>query len=262
MRQCLVGPETQRMLELGHPWVIADRYTGNWPPGPAGEVIALVDKRGQPLATALYDPDERIVARVLDRRRISLTAAWLEQRFKWAAQLRRHALLGDTDVYRWVNGEGDGVPGLTLDRYADFLMLQLYSKSWEPHLELLQQAIRKVFPAAGIYRKMRPQETRSLEARSPSKVYSELLSGRAAPAPLTVRENGLHFLVDLSAGLNTGLFPDQRRNRRELMARVAGKRVLNLFAFTGAFSVAAAAGRRRQGHQCRCVGKIPADCPG
>ncbi|MDX2494048.1 MAG: class I SAM-dependent methyltransferase, partial [Desulfuromusa sp.] len=62
-----------------------------------------------------------------------------------------------------------------------------------------------------------------------------------APASLMIKENGLDYLVDLREGLNTGLFPDQRRNRQELMSRVVGKRVLNLFAFTGAFSVAAAA---------------------
>jgi 23S rRNA (cytosine1962-C5)-methyltransferase len=105
----------------------------------------------------------------------------------------------------------------------------------------LQRAIQAVFQPLGIYRKMRPQETRALEAKNRNKEYSQLISGSSAPVPLSIQENGLNFLVDLREGLNTGLFPDQRRNRQELMGRVAGKRILNLFAFTGAFSVAAAA---------------------
>lgn len=241
MQRCAVGPETARMLELGHPWVIADRYTKQWSGGKKGDLVALVDPGGRFLATALYDPDDRIVARVLDRKKIGLTSQWLEQRLSRARDLREQALLGETDSYRLINSEGDGLPGLTLDRYGAFLMLQLYCGAWEPHLDLLKKALQAVFQPEGIYRKFRPQETRALEARRRNKEYSRLIAGREAAVPLTVEENGLNFLVDLKAGLNTGLFPDQRRNRREIMERVGGKRVLNLFAFTGAFSVAAAA---------------------
>lgn len=241
MQKCPVGAETARMLELGHPWVIADRYTKQWPKGNCGDVIALVDRDGGFLATALYDPNDRIVARVLDRNKIGLNGRWVEQRLRQAVMLRQQALLDETDSYRLVNGEGDGLPGLTVDRYGDFLMLQLYSQAWTVHLDLLKNALQTVYQPLGIYRKYRPQETRALEAKNRNKEYSQLIAGQAASVPLTVQENGLYYLVDLRAGLNTGLFPDQRRNRREIMARVAGKSVLNLFAFTGAFSVAAAA---------------------
>jgi 23S rRNA (cytosine1962-C5)-methyltransferase len=241
MKNCQVGPDTVRMLELGHPWVIADRFTKQWPAGKAGELISLQDEQQQHLATALYDPQERIVARVLDQRKIQLDTVWLEKRLRSAELLRQqHALLDDTDCYRLVNSEGDGLPGITVDRYGDYLMVQLYSEAWEPHLQSLTIALQKVFAPLGIYRKLRPQETRQLEANSSSKQYSRVIAGAAAPVPLPVLENGLNYQVDLREGLNTGLFPDQRRNRRELMARAAGQRVLNLFAFTGAFSVAAA----------------------
>ena len=241
MQKCPVGAETSRMLELGHPWVIADKYTKLWPKGGCGDVIALVGQDGGFLATALYDPNDRIVARVLDRNKIGLNGRWLEQRLQQAVILRQQAFLDETNSYRLVNSEGDGLPGLTVDRYGDFLMLQLYTPAWAVHLDLLKNALQTVYQPLGIYRKYRPQETRALEAKNRNKEYSQLIEGQAAPVPLTVQENGLNFLVDLRAGLNTGLFPDQRRNRHEIMARVAGKSVLNLFAFTGAFSVAAAA---------------------
>jgi len=247
MKNCLVGPDTVRMLELGHPWVIADRFTREWPQGQPGELISLVDEKNRHLATALFDPKQKVVARVLGTRKIQLDIAWIEQRLQAANRLRQqHALLEETDAYRLVNGEGDGLPGITVDRYGDFLMVQLYTESWDRHLPVLIGGLQKVFQPVGIYRKLRPQETRELEAKNSSKQYSKLVFGQPAPVPLQVMENGLNYLVDLHQGLNTGLFPDQRRNRRELMARAAGRRVLNLFAFTGAFSVAAAAAGAKQ----------------
>ncbi len=238
----VVGPETARMLELGHPWVVADAYTRKWPAGTPGQCVELCDGQGRFLATALLDPEDRIIARVLDRKRIQLDRPWLTERLRSAIELRRHhADLNDSTAYRVVNAEGDGLPGLTVDRYADYLMLQLYCAGWRPHLKLVTQILQELLSPLGMYEKSRPQKTRELEAVSDSKNYGRLLGGKAAPQRLEVRENGLTFLVSLEQGLNTGLFLDQRRNRRDLMLRVEGKRVLNLFAYTGAFSVAAAA---------------------
>lgn len=246
MKQCQVGAETKRMLQLGHPWVIADRYTRQWQKTTCGEVIALVDEGRQPLGTALCDPSQRIVARLLPGQPQRITRPWLESRLLAAKKLRCHACLSETDCYRLVHGEADGLPGLTLDRYADFLMLQFYSAAWEPHLEVLKEAIAGVFSPAGIYLKYRPQQTRKLEAKGKGPPQNPCLYGKKAPNPLMVRENGLAFGVNLEIGLHTGLFPDQRRNRREVMAHSSGREVLNLFAFTGAFSVAAAAAGARR----------------
>lgn len=238
----MVGPETVRMLELGHPWIIADSYTRKWPAARAGELIELTGEDGRLLATALLDPADRVVARVLAPGAMRLDKAWLLRRIEKAAALRReHAELGDTTAYRLVNGEGDGLPGLTIDRYNDHLMVQLYTAAWKPHLPLLVSALEQALAPAGIYGKFRPQQTRELAAGDETKKYSRLLAGVAAPGRVPVRENGLVFRVELEAGLNTGLFFDQRENRRDLLGRVQGKKVLNLFAYTGAFSVAAAA---------------------
>ena len=231
------------MLELGHPWIIADSYTKKWPPGSLGDVVELTDGKGRFLATALLDPSDRVVARVLARERMRLDRAWLGGRFQAAVALRRdHAGLGnDTDAYRLVNGEGDGLPGLTVDIYGDYLLLQLYCAGWRTHLKTVTQSLLELPRPAGIYEKSRPRNTRELEAVSDTKCHGKLLAGAAAPPRLQVRENGLNFMVSLERGLNTGLFLDQRNNRKELMTRVRGKRVLNLFSYTAAFSVAAAA---------------------
>lgn len=237
-----VGPETIQMLELGHPWVIADSHTRRWPAGQAGQVVELCDPQGRFLATALLDPADRIVARVLSRQRMTLDKKWLLQRLQSALELRRsHAWLNDSSAWRMVNGEGDGLPGLTVDRYGDYLMVQFYCAGWQPHLKVVTQALQELLTPSGIYEKSRPRKTRELEAAGDDKRYGRLLAGTAAPERLEVLENGLDFLVSLEYGLNTGLFLDQRANRRDLMSRAAGKRVLNLFSYTGAFSVAAAA---------------------
>jgi 23S rRNA (cytosine1962-C5)-methyltransferase len=242
----IVGPETVRMLELGHPWIIADSHTRRWPAGQAGQVVALTDAKARFLATALLDPDDRIVARVLSRERIQLDSSWLKHRLESALALRHnHADLGDTNAYRLVNAEGDGLPGLTVDRYGEYLMVQLYCAGWRAHLKTIARLLQELLVPRGIYEKTRPQKTRQLEAAGEDKRYGRLLQGVAAPPQLEVMENGLTFLVSLEQGLNTGLFLDQRRNRRDLMSRVEGKRVLNLFAYTGAFSVAAAAAGAR-----------------
>ncbi len=241
MNKYQVGPETARMIALRHPWVLADRFTRKWTGAKVGELALLCDERQQPLATALLDPADRVVARILGPPGMQPDAGWFRNRLQKAQRLRQQAGLTDTDVYRLVNGEGDGLPGLTIDCYAEYLMVQLYTPAWDGYLSVLLKVLQELFNPDGIYRKLRPQETRQLEARSGSKTYSRLIAGELAPVPLLVQENGLQYQVDLGEGLNTGIFPDQRRHRQDLMQRVKGKRFLNLFAFTGAFSVAAAA---------------------
>jgi 23S rRNA (cytosine1962-C5)-methyltransferase len=241
-KQRIIGAESVRMIELGHPWIIADPYTKKWPSGEAGDVVELTDGSGRFLATALLDPRDRIVARVLSRQHMRLDLGWLKKRLQAAVALRRdHANLSDSNAYRLVNGEGDGLPGLTVDCYADYLMVQIYCAGWRKHLKLVTQALQDLLSPVGIYEKTRPQKTRELEAESDTKKYGQLLAGNPAPESLQVLENGLSYQVSLERGLNTGLFLDQRKNRLELVPRVKGKRFLNLFSYTGAFSVAAAA---------------------
>lgn len=241
--RCTVGSETVRMLKLGHPWVIADRYTGRWPQTESGSLIELVSEGGESLGSALCDPDSRIVARHLSTRVIDLDRRWLVSRLELARNSRRWLDLGDTTVSRLVNAEGDGLPGLTVDRYGDFLAVQYFTQAWEKYLSILATALQDVYAPVGIYAKYRPQETRKIAAGKKSRPpQGRLIAGAAAPQELTVRENGLLYRIDLVKDLHTGLFHDQRKNRLEFRRYAAGCKVLNLFAYTGAFSVAAAAG--------------------
>ena len=226
------------MLQLGHPWVIADRYTAAWPKAACGVLVELCDAAGRSLATALLDPGARVVARVLAAGQITLDADWIGSRLATAATLRHWLDVGDSTAWRLVNGEGDGLPGLTVDRYGEFLLVQYYTRAWEPHLPAVAQALMADGQPRGIYAKFRPQQTRTAGAV----VNGRLLAGTKTPEPLVVKEHGLHFRVDLAGELHTGLFLDQRDNRQGFRRLSAGQRVLNLFAYTAAFSVAAAAG--------------------
>jgi len=246
MKKYKVGPETARMIALRHPWVLADRFTRNWQGITCGELALLCNEEQKPLATALLDPADRVVARIIGPPGVKPDAGWFRNRLQKAKQLRQQAGLEETDAYRLVNGEGDGLPGLTIDCYAGYLMVQLYTPAWDGYLPVMLGVLQELFTPSGIYRKLRPQETRLLESKGSGKEYSRLVSGNAAPVPLQVQENGLLYHTDLREGLNTGIFLDQRRHRLDLMQRVKGKRFLNLFAFTGAFSVAAAAAGAKQ----------------
>jgi 23S rRNA (cytosine1962-C5)-methyltransferase len=231
------------MLNLGHPWVIADRYTSRWPQAACGSLIELIAEDGVSMGTALYDPGARVVARRLSTAIVDLDRSWLMARLGQANASRTWLDPGDTTVLRLVNAEGDGLPGVTVDRYGDFLMVQYYTAAWEGFLPLLAVTLQEVYTPLGIYGKYRSQETRKLDAgKSTRPPQGRLLVGKPAPDELTVRENGLLYRIDLTKDLHTGLFHDQRKNRLEFRRQAAGCRVLNLFAYTGAFSVAAAAG--------------------
>ncbi|HKI51226.1 MAG TPA: class I SAM-dependent rRNA methyltransferase, partial [Geothermobacteraceae bacterium] len=224
MEKLTVSLETARMLQLGHPWVIADATTRRWPKTlQPGQLVILLDPQRQPLATALLDPADRVVARVVDRQPLTqLGPQWVARRLQRALALRQTQLdLEGTDAWRLVNAEGDGFPGLTIDRYGDYLMLQAFTRAWDSRIDLLANELGTLLQPQGIYLKYRPQQTRKLESGG-GLPHNKLLRGKQVGKKLTVQENGLSFLVDLDQGLHTGLFMDQRENRRDLMTRCRG----------------------------------------
>ena len=146
----------------------------------------------------------------------------------------------DTTAFRLVNGEGDGVPGVAVDVYGDFAVVHLYDEAI-PREPLLDALAALGFD--GVYLKVRPKQANELvDTRREDLAPSEPVRGRAAPFEMTVRENGMPFVVRLGDGLSTGVFLDQRENRRRVRDLSRGATVLNLFAYTCPFTVAAALG--------------------
>ncbi|HEY1954978.1 MAG TPA: class I SAM-dependent methyltransferase [Polyangiaceae bacterium] len=144
-----------------------------------------------------------------------------------------------TTVFRLANEEGDALPGLAVDYYAGFAVATFYGEMARPAVVLDALAS---FGFDGVYEKSRPKNARASPAEREALAPRAPSRGAAAPSPLVVHEEGLPYLVRLDDGLATGFYADQRRNRVRVRAAAAGKRVLNLFSYTCAFSVAAAAG--------------------
>jgi len=156
------------------------------------------------------------------------------------AAVLRTPLCESGEVFRIVNDQGDGLPGVTLDRYGEFAVLSLSSAEAEEQALEIGQYLRE-HGVRGVYVKRR--ERRDLRrAEAPELAPATPLVGEAAPVPLNVQEGKLRILTELGDGLSTGLFIDQRDNRRRVLELCADKQVLNLFSYTCSFSVAAALG--------------------
>jgi len=208
-----------------------------------GVVVEVVDDGGDLIGRGLAEADGNIAARlwVLDDRPID--AALVAARVKSAVALRRRFCdLEALGCVRLINGESDGLPGIAVERYGDYLVIQLYSPALVQAPALytaLYDALERELAPRGIYEQRR---YRSLAGDAPRQAAADLIRGAAAPVELEVREDDLRFGVDVTAPLSTGLFADLREGRRAIRAYARGRRVLNLFSYTGAISVYALAG--------------------
>ncbi len=208
----------------GHPWVYREGVRGR---AEVGAPVLLVDARDRGVAWGLYD-EGPIAVRVLGREPEPVPAL-LARRFA-AARL----IPADTDAYRLCNGEGDGLGGLVVDRYGPVAVLRLYSRAWERWLD----AIVRALPDPVVYRRYGVERVDGRDG-------GEALRGEA-PDVVVVREHGMRLLVRPKVGQKTGLFLDQREHRRLVRGWADGRRVVNLFSYTGGFSVAAALGGARR----------------
>jgi 23S rRNA (cytosine1962-C5)-methyltransferase len=171
----------------------------------------------------------------------------IARRLRLAAQARFG--LGSerlTTAYRLAHGEADGLPGVAVDVYGDYLLLHLFSPEADARHRELLDALFALGPS-GVYLMRHPKQKNTLvDPRTEQLAPHHAQRGSDAPDPLAIRENDLTYLVRLGDGLKTGIFLDQRENRRRVRELSRGKRVLNLFAYTAGFTVAAAAGGAAQ----------------
>ena len=219
-----------RSIKRGHPWVYADALR-ECPPAPPGIRAVLLDNRGgREIGRGFYDPQGSIALRVCTTQREErLTDSWAAERMQRAITLRQGQFNPDTTAYRLFNGEGDGLPGLVCDRYADAAVLQLDG-----------EAAGNFWHAPGIAQWLGEKLGLSLVVeRLPGKQprHAQVLLGSKPGKPVQFLEHGLQFSADLFHGQKTGFYLDQRENRQRMRAYAAGKRVLNVFGYTGGFSV-------------------------
>ena len=229
--------ETGRAVRAGSPVVPRDRISGRTRGLECGAVVDLHDGRGF-AGRGLFDPASPFALRVLTRdRRQALDAAFWRAGVERAADLRKSLPgLSVTDAFRVVHSEGDRLPGLVVESYSSYAVIRLESEALRPHLGAIVDAVRQVLQPRGLY------EKRS----GPDGGRGHHLGGSTAPDNLAVREGNLRFLVRMAEGAKTGLFLDQRDQRRALARLARGRRVANAFCFTGTSSLTlAAAGAAR-----------------
>jgi 23S rRNA (cytosine1962-C5)-methyltransferase len=233
-----------RHLRAGHPWVFR-KALEKAPKGLAAGAIVDVTDGGRFVARGYFDPHSAITVRVLTREPAeAVDAAFWRRRIARAIALRRELVEGTTGC-RLVHGESDGLPGVVADRYGDFAVVKLYSAGLTPHRGAIVEGLRaEADGLRGVYgRDEIPRDDDEEEGGAPA---GRVLWGAEPPERIAVDEHGMTVLVDVRKGQKTGHFLDQRENRRMVRALARGRaEALNLFSYTGGFSVAAALGGAR-----------------
>jgi 23S rRNA (cytosine1962-C5)-methyltransferase len=230
----------EKSLRRRHPWIFSgalEKVEGN----PAsGDTVEVRSRDGKTLALAAWSPQSQIRARVWSfDASVRIDAAFLRARIERAVALRsalpaaRH-----TNAMRLVHGESDGLPGLVVDRYADVLVAQFLSAGAERWREPILDALAGSTGCEAIYERS-DAEVRTIEGFASR---SGFVRGNRDAQRCPIIEYGLNFRVDVEAGQKTGFFLDQRENRQRVRALAAGREVLDCFAYTGGFSIAALAG--------------------
>ena len=240
-------PDAVRQVRGGSPWLYDGSITSISHDGAPGDLAVLFDDRRQFVAIGLWDPHSPIRVKILHAGSpATIDETWWTSRLSQALE-RRSILAADqtTSAYRCVHGENDGLPGLVVDRYDTTLVVKLYSAAWFPHLVDVIDALASLLDPERVVLRL----SRSVAAGATSGLADgETLLGRPPERPVLFRERGLVMEAEVVNGQKTGHFLDQRDNRTLVRGLSAGCDVLDLFASTGGFSVAAAAGGARSVH--------------
>lgn len=230
-------PHRDESLLNGHLWIFSGAL--QQPPHwiEAGGLVDVKSATGQFVARGYYNPQTDIAIRILTHDGgEEIDEAFLSRRVRQALELRQVFPPNVTNAYRLINAEGDGLPGLVVDRYAEILVAQIHTLGMERLRPLLLEALLAETGTRGILLRNDGQSRQ----REGLAIEEPLVVAGAVPTRVTVRENKVLFVVDPWEGQKTGFFLDQRDKREALRKYSVHKRVLNCFSYTGGFSVYAA----------------------
>lgn len=235
----VLNPGREKPVRQGHPWIFSGAIASIPKKLRDGDIVQVTDTAGRWLAQGYLNRTSQIQVRLVswDKSELIDDEFW---RRRLAAALARRQNLPDapgTTVLRLVNAESDFLPGLTVDRFGDWLVLQAGTLAIDQRKTLLAEQLMRLTGCRGVLERS-DMSVRRQEGLAP---MTGLLAGEAPSGPVAVQEHGLHFLADLEHGQKTGFYADQRANRRKTAAYCSGKRVLNGFSYTGAFAVHALA---------------------
>ncbi len=237
--QIILKPGRERSLIKGHPWLFSGALAtvvGNPEPG---QIVSACGSDRKPLALGFFNSTSDIAFRAVTT---DVTAVidgdFWRRRLRDATGLRRRVVPPETTAFRLINAEGDGMPGLIVDRYGDNLVVSIHTAGMERYREDLLDAMVDECHPHGIYERSEGPARRmeGLDERI------GFIFGEGMEAMVAILENGLPFSVDLVSGQKTGFFLDQRDSRTLVRNLSRGAQVMNCFSYTGAFSVYAACG--------------------
>jgi 23S rRNA (cytosine1962-C5)-methyltransferase len=220
-------------VRRGHPWIFSgalDSIEGN---AAAVGVADVFDSEQHWIARGLFSPKSQIRVRVLTWQQEEIDRDFFCRRISRALAIRESILSRITNAYRIVNGEGDLLPGLIVDRYDEFLVCQFFTAGMDFFKPLIVDSLSSSVTSKGIFEKSEGR-VRDEEGIEPS---VGVLAGEPPPDLMTIEENGFRFVVDLKRGQKTGFFLDQRDNRAFLTTIARDKKILNCFSYSGAFSI-------------------------
>lgn len=234
-------PAAQRMVKKGHPWVFEGAITKQSIEGKAGDLAIIYDnKKNKFLACGLLDPDSPIRIKVLQfHKAANIDKTWFEQKIQAAYERRAPLLATDTNSYRLIYGENDGLPSLVADVYKNVLVVKLYSAIWMPYLENILPALLSASQCETMVLRL----SRNLQKISADFGLEDgqVLHGELNEEVIVFKEHGINFSANVIHGHKTGYFLDHRHNRLKVGDLSKGKKVLDVFAYAGGFSVHALA---------------------
>jgi 23S rRNA (cytosine1962-C5)-methyltransferase len=239
MLDVFLKPTRDRSARRRHPWVLSGavaRVEGGEEPGAWARVVSA---EGETLGFGHWSPVSQIRVRLLSFGAEAPSDDLLAERIAQSVARRANdPLVGDTDAVRLVNAEGDALPGLVVDRYADTLVVRFSTAGMDARRALIADALRSATRASAALE--RPDAPAARREGIP--VQQGALWGDPPKDPIAISEHGRSYRVDVGAGQKTGFYLDQRDARDLVQALAPGRRVLDLFAYTGGFAVAAAHG--------------------
>lgn len=235
MTTILLKKDRERPSRLRHPWIYSGaiaRVDGEAEPG---ETVRVVDSTGAFVAYGQLSPESQIRVRLLEwREAVVVDETWWRDKIETAVSLRTaHQRHINSNAYRLIHAEADQLPGLVVDYYDGYIVLQALTAGVEREKALIARCLDEALHPKGIYERS-DVEVRSQEGLAESR---GILSGPEPPGILEVSEGSAAFLVDIMRGQKTGFYLDQRDNRSIVAGYAAGRSVLDCYAYSGAFSV-------------------------
>ncbi len=235
MATVLLKPSVDRRLRNFYPWVHREDIQQIKGEPQAGDIVSVHDAHGEFVGQGFYNARSHIPVRLLSFAQAPIDEDFFRQRLQ-AAMQRREGRIVNTNAWRVVYGESDGLPGLVVDKLDGVLVLQIRNAGMERKKSLLLELLVSLLEPCGIYER---SDVEAREAEGLGSCVGPLWGD--VPATVDVIEDDIHFTVNLLEGQKTGFYLDQRDNRRRLRAMVReGDRMLDVYSYVGAFGLHAA----------------------